>query len=149
MTTTPNRSVVAPPETIYTLITQLLGHHVTSDADAYRLVGEGLTVKTIKHLIGALKIPASLIAPQTTIRRRYKDRSPFSSAESERALRLARVYAEAQLLFQDEAATLEWFHKPVTLVPGQEAIAPMELAATETGARLVEAKIRRTAFGLL
>lgn len=149
MTARSNRAVVDAPETIYTWMTRVLGHRVTSEADAYRLVEKGLAASVVKHLIGALEIPATLIAPETTIRRRYKDNSAFSSAESERALRVARVYAEAQLLFRDEAATLEWFRKPTTLVPGERAIAPMELAATDTGARLIESKLRRTAYGLL
>lgn len=136
-------------ESKYTVMSWLLGLPIASEADEYRLSRAGLNAKAVRHLVESIAIKADLIAPETTVRRRYRDDSPFTTDESERALRLARVFAEARLLFGDEDATQAWFHKPVVLAEGQSPMAPMTLAATETGARLVESRLRRTAYGHL
>lgn len=143
------RASVPAHESKYTWMTRLLGLPVASEADEYRLTEGGLPARVVKHLVRSLKIDAAQIAPETTVRRRYRDNTPFTTTESERALRLARVYSEARLLFGDEEATQAWFRKPVALVEGQRPMAPMEMAATETGARLVESRLRRTAYGHL
>lgn len=137
------------PDTIYTLMSRLLNLKLNSETDAFRIVREGISAHTYSRLVAKLKIPAELVASQTTVRRRLAENSRFSVAESERAVRLARVFAEAQALFGDEKAALTWFSAPAEYISGGAPITPMALAATDTGARLIESNIRRTAYGLL
>jgi putative toxin-antitoxin system antitoxin component (TIGR02293 family) len=96
-----------------------------------------------------LGLSASLVAPESTIRRRLSSNVRFSEAESERVVRLTRVYAEAVELFGgDEAAALLWLNTPADYLPDQPAISPLHLSGMDSGARLIESHIRRTAHGI-
>lgn len=78
---------------------------------------------------------------------RGHEESRLSQTESERLIRLARVYAEAEQLFDDEKAALTWLNTPADFLQDDHPITPMKLAETEAGARLVESLIKRTAYG--
>lgn len=137
------------PETasVFERMGKVLGAKLASEADAFRLVSEGVTPRSFKILFSHLKASPSLIGPESTIRRRLKENARFSEAESERLVRLARVFAEAVGLFGDEKLALEWLNTPETWIAGHPPVTPLQLAAKEPGARLIESRIRRTAHG--
>jgi putative toxin-antitoxin system antitoxin component (TIGR02293 family) len=116
--------------------------------DAVRIVAAGLTGNSYLRAVNKLKFPPSLVAPESTIRRRLAAKTRFTSAESERLVRLARVYAEAVELFGNEAAALRWLSAPDTYLGDQKSITPLQLSATDSGARLIESHIRRTTHGM-
>jgi putative toxin-antitoxin system antitoxin component (TIGR02293 family) len=128
---------------------EVLGLKLGSELDALRLVTEGISTKTYRHVAHTLKLKANIVAPESTVRRRLGSNARFSQEESERVVRLARVYAEAVGLFGDESAALAWFTTPSDFIHDKPPISPMELSATDVGARLVEAHIQRTAHGFL
>jgi putative toxin-antitoxin system antitoxin component (TIGR02293 family) len=136
-------------ENVFTRMGRLLDLKIHSEVDALRIVTQGISSRTYQRVAARLGLPADLVAPESTVRRRLLQNSRFSEAESERVVRLARVFAEASELFGDEQAALNWFRAPAEYLHDQAPITPMALAATDAGARLVESHIRRTAYGFL
>jgi len=130
-------------------MSHVLGIKLSSELDTLRLVTEGIAPKTYRHAAQALKLKANIVAPESTVRRRLGNNTRFSTEESERVVRLARVYAEALGLFGDEGAALDWFTTPAEFLKNLPPVSPMELSATDVGARLVESHIQRTAHGFL
>jgi len=141
----------APAATsLLTTMGRILRIRLKSDEDTLRIVRAGVTSSTYRRVARILKLPPDLVAPASTIRRRLSSKSRFSLEESERVIRLTRVYSEALQLFSgDRDAVLEWFTTPADIVQGHDAISPMKLAATEVGARMVESRIQRTAHGFM
>ena len=138
----------APGESVFTHMSKLLDRKVVSETDTLRVVSGGITARTYKRVHAKLNFPTTLVAPETTVRRRLVNKSRFTQVESERLVRLVRVYSEAVQLFGDEGMALEWLNAPAEFLPGEDPITPMTLAATDAGARLVESHIRRTAHGI-
>lgn len=117
-------------------------------SDAVRLATVGVSTRSYRRVARKLRIPSSLVAPESTVRRRLSTNTRFTEAESERLIRLTRVYAASVELFGDEQQALEWLNTPETFIPRQPPITPIELAAKDSGARLLESHIRRTAHGI-
>jgi uncharacterized protein (DUF2384 family) len=51
-------------------------------------------------------------------------------------------------LFGDEKTALSWLNTPGSFLPGKNEMTPMKLAETDSGVRMVESMIQRTARGL-
>lgn len=135
-------------ESVYSRMGKLLDIKLESESDAFRVVASGIPIRSYKRVAERLNFTADLVAPSSTVRRRLVNNSPFSVAESERIVRLTRVFAEAVELFGDEKVALSWFRAPADYLEGEPPISPMALAATDAGARLIESRIRRTAYGI-
>lgn len=143
-----NAQVIPERETMFDHIGRLLNLKVTSEADLFRISQTGVSNTTFKRAITVLDIPIGLIGPETTMRRRLDENQRLKPSETERLLRVARVYAEAVSLFGDETAAKAWMNTPAEFVPDQPASTPAQLSAFDSGARLIEAKIKRTAYGI-
>lgn len=134
---------------VFEKISQFLELTVESERDLFKISRRGVSSKTLRRVIATLDIPVTLLGPATTMRRRMEAEGRLTRAETERLLRLARVFAEAVTLFGNEAAARLWLHSPTQLVPGGPAITPAQLAAFDAGARMLEEKILLTAHGML
>jgi putative toxin-antitoxin system antitoxin component (TIGR02293 family) len=134
----------------------------------YKTAGEslGLPARTTQQLIGQLRdglpfralevlsresgIPVSEIAavvgiPERTLARR-KVAGKLSADESERLLRISRIFEDAVGLFAgDAAAAVAWLRKPRAALGGET---PLGYSATELGAREVENLIGQLAHGV-
>ncbi|MGH8192067.1 MAG: hypothetical protein ACREP2_11535 [Rhodanobacteraceae bacterium] len=143
-----NAQIAPNRESVFTRIGRLLDLKVESEADLFRIGQGGITSHAFRRATSKLDLPLDLIGPATTIRRRLEANQRFNTAESERLLRVARVYAEAAALFGDEAATKAWMNAATEFVPGQPPVTPVQLATSDSGARLIEATILRTAHGI-
>lgn len=90
---------------------------------------------------------ADLVAiPSRTLHRR-KAQGRLDPDESDRLLRVARVFGKALELFEgDAAAAHDWFHAPARALGGE---APIRLAATDLGSREVEALVERLEHGVI
>lgn len=75
------------------------------------------------------------VAPKRTLARRLSRGELLTVDESDRALRLARLSAEAGRIFADPEKARRWLRKPNRALHNNT---PLALARTETGARLVE-----------
>jgi len=114
------------------------------------LVEQGLPALTLQELATALSLSLAQIAaavqiPLRTLERRMASKTRLKAAESERAIRLARLFAKARAVFGDDEAAAEWFAQPLHTLGGRS---PLELCATEPGAREVEQTIGRIEHGV-
>lgn len=119
--------------------------------EAERIVERGLPLGAIDRLAEAsgmsyerIKKLARLTAATLARRRRAGRLSP---EESERILRISRVFEGAVHLFRgDRAAATRWLDTPLPALANR---APMDLSRTEVGAREVEDLIGRIQHGVV
>ena len=145
-------SIVDSPaanETIYSRMGRLLVLNIASEADTVRIAAQGISNRSYVRVANKLRLGASSVAAASTLRRRLATKARLTQVESERVLRLTRVYSEAMQLFGDEKAALEWLGTPADYLHNDFPLTPLQLAESDPGARLVESHIRRTAYGFL
>lgn len=75
------------------------------------------------------------IIPERTFQRRQKAGERLTPEESERALRYARIVAEADRVFGEHGKGMRWLHSPMQQLENQS---PLDVLDTDIGARLVE-----------
>jgi putative toxin-antitoxin system antitoxin component (TIGR02293 family) len=110
----------------------------------------GIPARALASLAEALKLTmptlaAAVLIPQRTLERRLAVNSVLKTNEAERALRLARLFAKAKDVFEDGDEAAEWFGEPLSVLGGHT---PLELCATEAGAREVEQTLGRIEHGV-
>ncbi len=162
------------PETVYSRISELLGTPIMSEADVWHFVKRGISTERYVFLAERLRLPPNAVASARTVRRRVKmlerrakpgqstarqvERQQRATAalvkearmtpvETERLMRIVRVVSEATQFFGDEAAALSWLNAPGDFLHGENKVTPMKLAGTDSGARMIESMIQRTAYG--
>lgn len=82
------------------------------------------------------------IVPEATFKRR---RDRLSPDESEKTERLARVFATALYVWDDEVDARDFLNTPHPLLEGRR---PLDVAMTELGARRVEELLAKLFYGL-
>ena len=132
----PTETVVS---TLYQRIEAKLGiKQVRSDGDLAMLVERRLPVRSIvsltKHGLGEGEVYA-LVLPRRTLTHRRAKHQLLTRDESDKAVRLARIAALAEEIFGDEEKAFRWLRKPKRRFDSRT---PLEMLATEAGARLVE-----------
>jgi putative toxin-antitoxin system antitoxin component (TIGR02293 family) len=114
------------------------------------VVARGIPAASLPGLAAALGLaPAALaglvnIAPRTLARRMEKN-DLLKPAEAERTVRIGRLVKHATDVFGAAAAAREWFQRPLRSLGGRT---PLELCATEPGAREVEQALGRIEHGV-
>lgn len=129
----------------------LLGLKTFDSAKLVRAVEQGLPFRTFERFRRNLAVSAAQIsslmelAPRTLTRRRKQGR--LSPDESDKLLRIGRLFAKALVLFEgDAAASRKWLSSPQRAAGGS---IPLELARTEVGAREVERLLGRMEHGVI
>jgi putative toxin-antitoxin system antitoxin component (TIGR02293 family) len=84
------------------------------------------------------------VIPARTRRHRRQRKQPLSIEESDRLVRLARVQALAEDVFGDAEKAGRWLRQGLGILNRQ---APLELARTEAGMRVVEQILGRIDWG--
>ena len=130
-------------------IGRLFGRPLGSEMDVLKLVNAGAPASTSVRIARELGFPTNYIASMQTKRRRLRH-SPqrLSADETQQLVGIARVYGLACELFQDEHAARRWLHRPAQFLPGGGPITPSKLATYDSGVRLLEDRIVRTAHGM-
>jgi len=150
MADTPRRVREAAPAYRVDVLGGIMGGAGVPVLDAIRLVGRGLPWSALERFRRAagwsLAELAPLIqVPLRTLDRRRRERR-LRPDESDRLVRLARVFQQARALFEgDGAGARRWLETPV---PAFAGLAPVELVTTDPGAREVEALIGRLEHGI-
>lgn len=134
---------------VLALMGKLLGCQVASEADLVRLTSKGVATGTYTRVARALQLEPGVIARAATLRRRLKRRARLTQVESDRLLRIMRVYCRAVQFFGDTTLAREWLKRPAQFITGEQPMAPQALAKFDSGARLLEALIDRTAHGVI
>ena len=96
-----------------------------------------LAPRAIRHLAaaGLRARHLSFIIPARTLSHRNSKGERLTVEESDRALRLARIVALADIVFGDHGKALRWLDSSKKQFGGASAL---DMTGTETGARLVE-----------
>jgi len=129
---------------------RVLGKAVKKPDDLAELVRKGLPASSVKVLaerldVGNMVLSQKLGIPQRTLTRRLSQGSRLTAAESDRTVRLARVYARAVEMIGDEEKAVEWFRTPNRALGGER---PLDQLDTDVGAREVEDILGRIAYGV-
>lgn len=109
-----------------------------SDSDLATLVEHRLSVRAlaslVKHGVAEQEICA-LVLPRRTLTHRRAKHQLLTREESDKVVRLARLTALAEQVFGDDAKASRWLRKAKRRFGARS---PLEMLATEAGARLVE-----------
>jgi putative toxin-antitoxin system antitoxin component (TIGR02293 family) len=117
-----------------------LGLRQTETSDLIEEILAGLSFRTLETFSSESSLPLAEIAslieiPQRTLARR-KVIGKLSSEESERLLRLSRVFEKAVALFEGNVdAAVVWLRRPKRALGNKS---PLTYSRTELGARQVE-----------
>src|SRR5580704_12321772 len=120
---------------------------VFSDADLARVVQKRIRLKVLGHLVRAgfsKQEIHTLVIPARTWRHRQAKREPLSIEESDRVVRLARIQAAAEDVFGDAQKANRWLREPLGVLDSKS---PLEVAQTESGARLIEQLLAKIDWG--
>lgn len=143
------------PDRFRSALLELLGKSVPSFRkvrdllDLHQLVHDGLPYQSLRRLQEELDSTQSEIADllmmsTKTIQRR-KQSKRLSSEESDRLVRVARLFTQAVLVFGDRERALSWLHAPVAALRGRR---PWEFMDTDIGAEQLEELLGRIAYGV-
>ncbi|MBI3208235.1 MAG: DUF2384 domain-containing protein [Candidatus Solibacter usitatus] len=86
-----------------------------------------------------------LIIPRRTLSHRIARKQRLSAEESDKAVRVARITAMAEEAFIDSEKSWRWLRKPKRIFGGRK---PIDMLATEAGARLVEEMLVQFHYGM-
>jgi putative toxin-antitoxin system antitoxin component (TIGR02293 family) len=112
-------------------------------------IKQGLPLKTFEQLCKHLAIPEKelcriLKIPPSTLARRKKN-GQLSFEESERVVRIARLYDKAVEVFKQAGLGRKWLKEPAWALGD---VPPLEYADTELGAKEVEELLGRVEHGV-
>jgi putative toxin-antitoxin system antitoxin component (TIGR02293 family) len=129
---------------------KVLGKAIRDSDDLAHLVRKGLPAGSVNALAGRLHLASSALSkklgiPQRTLTRRLSKSSLLTPAESDRTVRMARVYANAVEMIGDEEKAIEWLGTPNRALGGER---PLDQLDTDMGARMVEDVLGRIAYGV-
>ena len=129
---------------------KVLGKAIKKSDDLALLVRKGLPVGSVTALAGKLHVGNNVLSrklgiPQRTLTRRLSQSSLLTPAESDRTVRIARVYAHAMEMIGDENKAVEWLGTPNRALGGAW---PLDQLDTDLGARAVEDILGRIAYGV-
>jgi len=127
-----------------------LGFQVARSIDLIRKIEKGFSFATLSNFVSTtgMSLPytaAVLGIPERTLARRKKE-NRLSPEESERLLRISRLFEDTLRLFEgDRDAAVNWLRAPKKALRNQS---PLQFARTEIGAREVENLIGRLEHGV-
>jgi putative toxin-antitoxin system antitoxin component (TIGR02293 family) len=129
---------------------KVLGKAVRNADDLADLVRKGLPATSLVALAEKLDVGQTVLSqklgiPQRTLTRRLSHRSRLTAAESDRTVRLARVYASAVEMIGDSEKAVEWLRTPNRALDGER---PLNQLDTDVGTREVEDVLGRIAYGV-
>lgn len=132
------------------LYVMLLGLKRFETEQVLKQVRKGFSFRALEHLQRNMGISMAALADIAQIRNRTlhrrKEEGRLQSDESDRVLRVSRIFARAIELFEgDDEAAKRWLSSPQRAIGG---VVPLELAKTEFGAREVERLIGRLEHGV-
>jgi putative toxin-antitoxin system antitoxin component (TIGR02293 family) len=124
-----------------------LGDEVASEADLARIVVRRIPLKALAHVkrggFSEQEIADYVIPPRTRRHRKVR-REPLTVEESDRLVRLTRIQAMAEDVFGDAENANGWLRENLGILDGKS---PLEVARTESGARVIEQILAKIDWG--
>jgi putative toxin-antitoxin system antitoxin component (TIGR02293 family) len=129
---------------------RVLGKAIRKPDDLAQLVRRGLPASSVTALAEKLHLGNNVLSrklgiPQRTLTRRLSQRALLTSAESDRTVRMARVYASAVEMIGDQEKAILWLGTPNRALGGER---PLDRLDNDLGARMVEDILGRIAYGV-
>lgn len=129
---------------------KVLGQSIRKADDLAQLIRKGLPAGSVSALaerlhIGNAALSGKLGIPQRTLTRRLSQSALLTPSESDRTVRVARIYASAVEMIGDEQKAISWLTSPNRALGGER---PLDQLDTDTGARMVEDILGRIAYGV-
>ncbi len=121
-----------------------------NDLEMAALIVAGLPAAVLRR-VGAflglrpVKVGSIVNINEKTLERRLKAHGRLKPDESERVARLMRIISLATSALESEGLAREWLKRPLRELGGRT---PLQLAATEPGAREVERVLGRIEHGI-
>lgn len=128
----------------------LLGLRSFDTPTLHKKVEQGFAFSALLKILRLMALPMQVLAevlfiPPRTLQRR-KATGRLEPDESDRLLRLSRIYGKAIELFEgDNPAALQWLQSPLKALGGTS---PLAMSKTEPGAQEVERLISRLEYGV-
>ena len=128
---------------------KVLRSRVRTLADLNELISQGLPFRSLRSVSqrypeAARRRIEQIVVPRTTLQRREQS-GVLSPEESERLERVARLTALAEYVWEVPEAAQQFLMTPHPQLDGQ---APLELAASDLGARRVEDLLWKLEYSL-
>jgi putative toxin-antitoxin system antitoxin component (TIGR02293 family) len=123
----------------------------TSPLDLIETIRQGLPKQALERLAEALRVKVLdlehiLPVSKRTLQRYEQQDVKFLPKElSDHMLQVAKVYARAVDVFEDEERALEWLQAPIVALGGR---IPMSLLDTSAGVDLVLTELGRIEYGV-
>src|SRR5580704_172017 len=129
---------------------KVLGKTIRKSDDLALLIRKGLPAGSVTALAEKLHVGNHVLSrklgiPQRTFTRRLSQASLLTPAESDRTVRMARVYANAVEMIGDQEKAIGWLSTPNRALGGER---PLDQLDTDMGARMVEDILGRMAYGV-
>jgi putative toxin-antitoxin system antitoxin component (TIGR02293 family) len=129
---------------------KVLKRKVGSDTDLRAMTRAGLPVSAISALALELNVERSVLAKvvgisERTLSRRLASGLRLSAEESDRIMRVARVFAQTKDTLGSAEKASRWLQKRNIALGGE---VPLDLLDTDMGARSVEEILNRIEYGL-
>ena len=129
---------------------KILGKPVKKPADLAHLARKGLPAASMTALAGRLHLGNAALSrklgiPQRTITRRFSEGASLTAVESDRVIRVARIFTHAVEMIGEQDKAIEWFHTPNRALGGER---PLDQLDTDVGACMVEDILGRIAYGV-
>jgi putative toxin-antitoxin system antitoxin component (TIGR02293 family) len=136
-------------ETVYKKLggRQSLGREISSEADLARVISRRIPLKALHYMkrsgFSEREIERYII-PARTRRHRQGRNEPLTVDESDRLVRLTRIQALAEDVFGNAEKANTWLREGLGILDGKT---PLEIAQTESGARVVEQILAKIDWG--
>jgi putative toxin-antitoxin system antitoxin component (TIGR02293 family) len=125
-----------------------LGVDVASEADLARVVVRRISLRSLtyvqRHNTFTKDEIHHFVIPARTLRHRQQKKERLSVEESDRLVRMTRVQALAEDVLGNPENAQRWLRQPLAELGD---IAPLDLAQTESGARVVEQILAKIDWG--
>jgi putative toxin-antitoxin system antitoxin component (TIGR02293 family) len=122
-----------------------------SPLDLIETIRQGLPKQALERLAKALRVKVLDLEHILPVSRRTLQRYEQQNVEclpkelSDHMLQVAKVYARAVEVFEDEERALEWLQAPIVALGGR---IPISLLDTSTGVDLVLTELGRIEYGV-
>ena len=128
---------------------EVLKADVRSELDLARAIRAGIPPRAVDRVLDAgLLQPAELYAlviPRRTLAHRKEKRQPLTPEESDRLTRVVRVLARAEEALASGEKAAHWVRTANRALSGHR---PLDLLASDVGARMVERVLGRVEHGV-
>lgn len=106
---------------------KVLGKTIKNPEDLMHMIRKGLPVGSVTALAEKLHVGNTVLSqrlgiPQRTLTRRLSQGSLLTPAESDRTVRIARVYANAVEMIGDQEKAIGWLSTPNRALGGQRPL---------------------------